>query len=89
MTGITGAVSAPAVLSALRINHRAACGFSMGLASHGIDTACAFQEGGTAGAFSGLAMALNAVAVIQAPRAAAGALMRFSGMLQKCPCCDA
>jgi putative effector of murein hydrolase len=34
----------------------------MGLASHGIATARAFQESETAGTFSGLAMALNAVA---------------------------
>ena len=34
----------------------------MGLTSHGIATARAFQESETAGAFSGLAIALNAIA---------------------------
>ncbi len=61
LTGIAGAVLAPCLLNALRIEDPAARGFSMGLASHGIATARAFQESETAGAFSGLAMALNAV----------------------------
>jgi putative effector of murein hydrolase len=34
----------------------------MGLASHGIATARAFQESDTTGTFAGLAMGLNAVA---------------------------
>lgn len=62
LTGITGAVIAPFVLNMLRIEDPAARGFRMGLASHGIGTARAFQESETAGAFSGLAMALNTVA---------------------------
>ena len=62
LTGITGAVVAPFVLNALRIHDPVARGFGMGLASHGIATARAFQESETTGAFSGLAMALNAVA---------------------------
>jgi predicted murein hydrolase (TIGR00659 family) len=62
LTGISGAVAAPFLLNALRIQDPVARGFGMGLASHGIATARAFQEGDTAGTFSGLAMALNAVA---------------------------
>jgi predicted murein hydrolase (TIGR00659 family) len=62
LTGISGAVIAPFLLNALRIEDPAARGFGMGLASHGIATARAFQEGETTGTFSGLAMALNAVA---------------------------
>jgi predicted murein hydrolase (TIGR00659 family) len=62
LTGISGAVVAPFLLNALRIHDPAARGFGMGLASHGIATARAFQESETAGTFSGLAMALNAVA---------------------------
>lgn len=61
LTAIAGAVLAPSLFNALRIEDPAARGFAMGLASHGIGTARAFQEGETAGAFSGLAMALNAV----------------------------
>lgn len=62
LTGITGAVLAPFVLAVLRIEDPAARGFGMGLASHGIATARAFQESEAAGTFAGLAMALNAVA---------------------------
>jgi predicted murein hydrolase (TIGR00659 family) len=62
LTGITGAVIAPFLLNALRIDNPVARGFSMGLASHGIATARAFQESETTGAFSGLGMALNAIA---------------------------
>ncbi len=40
----------------------AARGFALGLASHGIGTARAFQLGEREGAFSGFAMGLNALA---------------------------
>ena len=60
--GITGAVASSYVLNALRVRDPAARGFSMGLASHGIATARAFQESDTAGTFAGLAMGLNAIA---------------------------
>jgi putative effector of murein hydrolase len=62
MTGISGALIARYVLGVLRIDDPAARGFGMGLASHGIATASAFQESELTGAFAGLAMALNAVA---------------------------
>jgi len=62
LAGITGAVAASYVLNALRIRDPAVRGFSMGLASHGIATARAFQESDTAGTFAGLAMGLNAIA---------------------------
>jgi predicted murein hydrolase (TIGR00659 family) len=62
LTGIIGALIGGYVLNALRIQDAAARGFGMGLASHGIATARAFQESEIAGTFSGLAMALNAVA---------------------------
>lgn len=62
LTGITGALIGGYVLNAMRVVDPAARGFSMGLASHGIATARAFQESEAAGTFSGLAMALNAVA---------------------------
>lgn len=62
LTGVTGAIVAPFILNWLRIERADARGFSMGLTSHGIATARAFQESETAGAFSGLAMALNAIA---------------------------
>jgi predicted murein hydrolase (TIGR00659 family) len=62
LAGISGAVLASPVLNALRIRDPAARGFGMGLASHGIATARAFQDSETAGTFAGLAMGLNAIA---------------------------
>jgi putative effector of murein hydrolase len=62
LAGITGAVTGGYLLNALRVRDPAVRGFSMGLASHGIATARAFQESDTAGTFAGLAMGLNAVA---------------------------
>jgi predicted murein hydrolase (TIGR00659 family) len=62
LAGITGAVIASPLLNVLGIRDPSARGFGMGLASHGIATARAFQESETAGTFAGLAMALNAVA---------------------------
>ncbi len=60
-TGILGAVMGPAVLDLVRVREPAVRGFAMGTTSHGIGTARAFQESEEAGAFSGLAMGLNAL----------------------------
>ena len=62
LTGISGALIGSYVLKAMRVDDPVARGFGMGLASHGIATARAFQESETAGTFSGLAMALNTIA---------------------------
>lgn len=61
LTGITGAVGAPWVLDCLGIREPAVRGFAMGLVSHGIGTARAFQESEQTGAFAGLGMGLNAL----------------------------
>lgn len=61
LTGITGAVGAPWVLDRLGIREPAIRGFAMGLSSHGIGTARAFQESEQTGAFAGLGMGLNAL----------------------------
>ncbi|HET7883508.1 MAG TPA: LrgB family protein [Acetobacteraceae bacterium] len=61
LTGIIGASLASPLFNVLRIEDPVARGFGMGVASHGIATARAFQESETAGTFAGLAMALNAV----------------------------
>ena len=61
-TGILGAVTGPAVLNLVRVTEPAMRGFAIGTVSHGIGTARAFQESEEAGAFSGLAMGLNALA---------------------------
>ncbi|MBK6630594.1 MAG: LrgB family protein [Betaproteobacteria bacterium] len=60
-TGILGAVSAKYVYQLLGITDHAVRGFAIGVASHGIGTARAFQVSEQAGAFSGLAMGLNAL----------------------------
>ncbi len=62
LTGVTGAVVATPVLNALRLKDWRARGFAVGVTSHGIGTARAFQVHPTAGAFAGLGMALNAIA---------------------------
>lgn len=61
LTGIIGAVIVTPLMSLLRIEDWRARGFSVGVASHGIGTARAFQVNPTAGAYAGIAMALNAL----------------------------
>jgi predicted murein hydrolase (TIGR00659 family) len=61
-TGITGACLASYVLRLVGVKEWHARGFAMGLSSHGIATARAFQENEIAGTFAGLAMALNGIA---------------------------
>jgi predicted murein hydrolase (TIGR00659 family) len=60
-TGILGAIIGPPLLDRVHVNEPAVRGFAMGTTSHGIGTARAFQESEEAGAFSGLAMGLNAL----------------------------
>ena len=62
LTGITGAMLGPAILNVLKIKDWSAWGMALGTASHGIGTARALQVNDLAGAFSGLAMGLNALA---------------------------
>ncbi|NQW02256.1 MAG: LrgB family protein [Rhodospirillales bacterium] len=62
ITGILGASLGPYLLDLLRIKSWAARGLAIGTASHGIGTARAIQVNEVAGAFSGLAMGLNALA---------------------------
>lgn len=62
VTGIFGAMFGPLILNLIGVTDWSARGLAMGTASHGIGTARALQVNETAGAFSGLAMGLNAVA---------------------------
>ncbi|NDW05226.1 LrgB family protein [Jiella pacifica] len=62
VTGILGGALGPVLLDRMKIGDPAARGFALGAASHGIGTARALQESEVAGAFSGLAMGLNALA---------------------------
>lgn len=59
VTGIIGAVGARYLFDLLRVDDPAVRGFAMGVASHGIGTARAFQISEQTGAFSALAMGLN------------------------------
>lgn len=61
MTGLTGAMVATPLMTALRITDWRARGFAVGVAAHGFGTARAFQVHPTAGAFAGLGMGLNAL----------------------------
>jgi len=62
LTGIIGAMLGPVVLNLLKIKDWSVRGLAIGTASHGIGTARALQINELAGAFSGLAMGLNALA---------------------------
>jgi predicted murein hydrolase (TIGR00659 family) len=62
LTGIAGAMLGPILLNRLGIRDWQARGLAIGTASHGIGTARAMQVNAVAGAFSGLAMGLNAIA---------------------------
>ena len=61
-TGILGAIIVTPLMNALGVRDYAARGFAVGVASHGIGTARAFQVNPIAGVFAGVAMGLNAVA---------------------------
>jgi len=62
LTGIIGVMIGPPFMTLLGFKDWAARGLAMGAAAHGIGTARALQVDEVAGAFSGLAMGLNALA---------------------------
>jgi len=62
LTGVIGSVIGPRVLTMLRVRSKVVRGLAVGTSSHGIGTAQMIQESRTEGAFSGLAMALSALA---------------------------
>ena len=67
-TGILGAVIGVKLMALLGIKDNVAKGLAMGITSHGIGTARAFQENNEMGTFSGLATALSTfVAAIVIP----------------------
>ena len=61
LTGIIGAASARWIFNLLKIDDHSIRGFALGVTSHGIGTARAFQVSEQMGAFSGLAMGLSGV----------------------------
>jgi len=62
VSGMVGAMFGPILLNLIGVKDWRARGLAIGTASHGIGTARALQVNETAGAFSGLAMGLNALA---------------------------
>ncbi|MGE6742023.1 LrgB family protein [Allorhizobium pseudoryzae] len=62
LTGIIGALIVTPMMNRMGIRDYAARGFAVGLTSHGIGTARAYDVDPTAGLFAGIAMALNAIA---------------------------
>jgi len=61
LTGVIGSVMVTPLMNALHMKDWRARGFAVGLASHGIGTARAFQVNSLAGTFAGIAMGLNAL----------------------------
>lgn len=62
LTGVLGAVVGPALLHRLRLRDPRATGLALGTASHGIGTARAVELGEVQTAYSGLGLALGALA---------------------------
>ncbi len=68
LTGIFGAITGRFLFNALGVRSMEARGFALGVASHGIGTARAFQVNAEAGAHAGLGMGLNgALTALLAP----------------------
>lgn len=61
ITGVVGAIVTTPLLNVLGIRDYRGRGLATGIAAHGIGTARAFQVHGTAGAFAGIGMVLNAI----------------------------
>ncbi len=76
-TGILGAVLGSFICRLAGIRDWPSRGFAMGLTSHGIATARAFQENEIAGTFAALAMALNGVATALSAPVVIGLLDRI------------
>jgi predicted murein hydrolase (TIGR00659 family) len=77
-TGILGAVLGSTICRVVRVRDWPSRGFAMGLTSHGIATARAFQEHEIAGTFAALAMALNGIATALSAPVLIGLLDRLS-----------
>jgi predicted murein hydrolase (TIGR00659 family) len=59
LTGVLGSVIVTPLMDAMRVRDYAARGFAVGVASHGLGAARAFQVSEEAGTFAGIAMGLN------------------------------
>ncbi len=68
ITGITGAIIAPAVFTALRIKDKVAIGIAIGTSAHAMGTSKAIEMGEIEGGMSGLAIGVSGlITVIIAP----------------------
>lgn len=76
LTGVMGAIVVTPTMNKLGITDFRARGFAVGLASHGIGTARAFQVDEVAGVFAGIAMGLNALVTSLLVPVAATLLLR-------------
>jgi predicted murein hydrolase (TIGR00659 family) len=76
LTGIMGAIIVTPLMNRTGIKDFRARGFAVGLASHGIGTARAFQVDAVAGVFAGIAMSLNALLTAMLVPLAATLLVR-------------
>lgn len=76
LTGVMGAIVVTPTMTRLGITDFRARGFAVGLASHGIGTARAFQVDEVAGVFAGIAMGLNALVTSLLVPVAATLLLR-------------
>lgn len=76
LTGVMGAIVVTPTMNKLGITDFRARGFAVGLASHGIGTARAFQVDEIAGVFAGIAMGLNALVTSLLVPVAATLLLR-------------
>ena len=61
LTGITGAICGSSLMNLLKLRDPSAQGFALGVASHGIGTARAFQLSEQSGAFASIGLGLNAI----------------------------
>lgn len=80
VTGIFGAVTGRFLLNALRVDSHAARGLALGVSSHGIGTARAFQVSAEMGAYAGLGMGLNGVLTALVAPWLVPALLRWMGV---------
>ncbi len=62
VTGVAGAIVAPAIFKLFNIKSEAAQGFALGVSAHAVGTARSFEISETAGAFAALGMSLMGIA---------------------------
>ena len=64
VTGITGAILAPAFIRLFRVNNPIAAGVAIGTCSHALGTAKALEIGEVEGAMSGIAIGVSGILTV-------------------------